>query len=101
LRSTPQRLLGDITPSAKCEAAGVTIEFDLTGSVDVVAERARLEKDLATATKDKQTAEVKLNNQGFMAKAPDNVVVEIRERLEKTTADIERITAALAALPQA
>jgi valyl-tRNA synthetase len=93
--------LGDITPSARCEAAGVTIEFDLTGSIDVVAERARLEKDLATATKDKQTAEVKLNNQGFMAKAPENVLVEIRERLVKTTADIERITAALAALPQA
>jgi valyl-tRNA synthetase len=93
--------LGDITPSAKCEAAGVTIEFDLTGSIDVVAERARLEKDLATATKDKQTAEVKLNNQGFMAKAPENVLAEIRERLAKTTADSERITAALAALPQA
>jgi len=93
--------LGDITPSAKCEAAGVTIEFDLTGSVDVVAERARLEKDLVTANKDKQTAEVKLNNQGFMAKAPEEVVVEIRERLEKTTADIARINSALAALPQA
>ena len=93
--------LGDITPSAKCEAAGVTIEFDLTGSIDVVAERARLQKDLATASKDKQTAEVKLNNQGFMAKAPENVLVEIRERLAKTSADIERITAALAALPQA
>ena len=93
--------LGDITPSAKCEAAGVTIEFDLTESVDVVAERARLEKDLVTANKDKQTAEVKLNNQGFMAKAPEDVVVEIRERLEKTTADIARITSALAALPQA
>jgi valyl-tRNA synthetase len=79
----------------------VTIEFDLTGSVDVVAERARLEKDLVTANKDKQTAEVKLNNQGFMAKAPEEVVVEIRERLEKTTADITRITSALAALPQA
>jgi valyl-tRNA synthetase len=93
--------LSDITPSAKCEAAGVTIEFDLTGSIDVVAERARLEKDLVTANKDKQTAEVKLNNQGFMAKAPADVVVEIRERLEKTTADIERISAALAELPQA
>ena len=93
--------LGDITPSAKCEVAGVTIEFDLTGSIDVVAERARLEKDLATASKDKQTAEVKLNNEGFMAKAPENVLVEIRERLAKTTSDIERITAALAALPQA
>lgn len=93
--------LGEITASAKCEAAGVVVEFDLTGSIDVVAERQRLEKDLATATKDKQTAEVKLNNQGFMAKAPENVVVEIRERLDKTTSDIARITAALAGLPKA
>jgi hypothetical protein len=29
------------------------------------------------------------------------VLVEIRERLAKTSADIERITTALAALPQA
>jgi valyl-tRNA synthetase len=93
--------LSDITASAKCEAAGVVVEFDLTGSIDVVAERQRLEKDLATANKDKQTAEVKLNNQGFMAKAPENVVIEIRERLEKTTSDISRITAALAGLPKA
>ncbi|CAB4751285.1 MAG: valine--tRNA ligase [Actinobacteria bacterium] len=91
--------LGDITPSAHCEVGSVKVEFDLTGSIDVVAERARLEKDLATAVKDKQTAEVKLNNQGFMAKAPENVVVEIRERLEKTTADIERLTSQLSQLP--
>jgi valyl-tRNA synthetase len=93
--------LGDITPTAKCEAAGVSVEFDLSQSIDVVAERARLEKDLATAIKDQQTAEIKLANEGFMAKAPENVVVEIRERLEKTTTDIERITASLTALPQA
>lgn len=91
--------LGEITPSAHCEIGAVKVEFDLTGSIDVAAERARLEKDLATAQKDKQTAEVKLNNQGFMAKAPDSVVVEIRERLEKTTADIQRITAQLSQLP--
>jgi valyl-tRNA synthetase len=92
--------LGDITPSAHCEIGAVKVEFDLTGSIDVVAERARLEKDLATAVKDKQTAEVKLSNQGFMAKAPENVVVEIRERLEKTTADIERLHSQLSQLPQ-
>jgi valyl-tRNA synthetase len=33
-----------------------------------------------------------------MAKAPASVVVEIKERLAATTADIERITAQLAAL---
>jgi valyl-tRNA synthetase len=93
--------IAEVTATAKCEAVGVVVEFDLSGSIDVVAERHRLEKDLATASKDKQTAEVKLNNQGFMAKAPENVVVEIRERLEKTSLDIERITAALAGLPKA
>ena len=88
----------DFTPSASLEIGGIKIELDLTGSIDVVAERARLEKDLAAAKKDLQTAEVKLGNAGFMAKAPADVVVEIKERLGKTTADIERITAALAAL---
>ena len=88
----------EFTPSATLEIAGVKIELDLTGSIDVVAERARLEKDLAAAKKDLQTAEVKLGNAGFMAKAPADVVVEIKERLTKTSADIERITAALAAL---
>ncbi len=88
----------DFTPSASLEIGGIKIELDLTGSIDVVAERARLEKDLAAAKKDLQTAEVKLGNAGFMAKAPADVVVEIKERLGKTTSDIERITAALAAL---
>ena len=93
--------LGEITPSAQCEIGNVKVEFDLTGSIDVVAERARLEKDLASAQKDKATAEVKLNNQGFMAKAPEDVVVEIRERLVKTSADIERLTMQLSKLPTA
>ncbi len=88
----------DFTPSASLEIGGIKIELDLTGSIDIVAERARLEKDLAAAKKDLQTAEVKLGNAGFMAKAPADVVVEIKERLGKTTSDIERITAALAAL---
>ncbi len=87
------------TASAKIEVGKVIIEFDLTGAIDVVAERARLTKDLATAEKDRQTAKVKLDNEGFMAKAPMEVVQEIRARLAETTADIESITAQLAALP--
>ena len=90
--------LGEFTPSASVEIGNIKCELDLSGTVDVEAERARLEKDLATAKKDLATAEVKLNNQGFMAKAPENVVAEIRERQAATTADIERITAQLAAL---
>ena len=85
--------------SAAIEVGKVKIEFDLTGAIDVVAERARLTKDLATAEKDRTTAKVKLENEGFMAKAPIEVVQEIRERLTQTSADIESITAQLAALP--
>ena len=85
--------------SAKIEVGKVVIEFDLSGAIDVVAERARLTKDLATAEKDLQTAKVKLDNEGFMAKAPMEVVQEIRARQAQTLADIERITSALASLP--
>jgi len=89
----------DLGTSANIAVGKVGIEFDLTGAVDIEAERARLTKDLATAEKDRQTAKVKLENEGFMAKAPMEVVQEIRARLTQTNADIERITAQLAALP--
>ena len=85
--------------SAKIEVGKVVIEFDLSGAIDVVAERARLTKDLATAEKDLQTAKVKLENEGFMAKAPMEVVQEIRARQAATLADIERINSALTSLP--
>jgi valyl-tRNA synthetase len=91
----------EFTPTASFEIGSVKCELDLSGTVDVVAERARLTKDLATIQKDQQTAQVKLGNEGFMAKAPAEVVTEIKERLVKTQAEIERITAALAALPSA
>jgi valyl-tRNA synthetase len=90
--------LTEFTPSASVEIGAMKVELDLSGTVDVVAERARLEKDLITAQKDMKTAEVKLSNEGFMAKAPESVVVEIKERMAATSADIERITAQLAAL---
>ena len=90
--------LTEFTPSASVEIGSMKVELDLSGTIDVAAERARLEKDLITAQKDMKTAEVKLSNEGFMAKAPANVVAEIKERMAATSADIERITAQLAAL---
>ena len=89
---------GDFTPSAKLDIGATKAEFDLTGSIDVEAEKKRLTKDLETAKKDRQTAVSKLENQGFMAKAPENVVAEIRERLAKCDSDIERIEAQLKTL---
>jgi valyl-tRNA synthetase len=90
---------GDFTPSAKLEIGKIRAEFDLTGSIDVAAERARLTKDLVAVEKDRATATAKLGNEGFMAKAPESVVAEIKERLAKCDGDIVRIKAQLAALP--
>ena len=86
--------------TAKTQVGPVVIEFDLTGAIDLVAERARLSKDLQTAQKDRDTAKIKLDNEGFMAKAPMEVVTEIRQRLAQTTEDIARLTALLEKLPK-
>ena len=87
------------TASGSIVVGAIQCEFDLSGTVDVAAERARLEKDLATAEKDRETARVKLDNADFMAKAPEKVVATIKARLEETTADIARITEQLNKLP--
>ncbi|MFJ9318482.1 valine--tRNA ligase [Streptomyces globisporus] len=86
--------------TASLPVAGATVALDLSGTIDVAAERKRLTKDLEAAQKEKAQATGKLGNEAFLAKAPDNVVDKIRGRLAKAEADIERIGAQLAALPQ-
>ncbi|MEU1214736.1 valine--tRNA ligase [Streptomyces sp. NPDC005791] len=86
--------------TASLPVAGATVALDLSGTIDVAAERKRLTKDLEAAEKEKAQATAKLGNEAFLAKAPDNVVDKIRGRLSKAEADIERIAAQLASLPQ-
>ncbi|WP_393058126.1 valine--tRNA ligase [Streptomyces sp. LN549] len=86
--------------TASLPIAGATVALDLSGTIDVEAERKRLTKDLGAAEKEKAQANGKLNNEAFLGKAPDNVVDKIRGRLAKAEADIERIAGQLAALPQ-
>ena len=86
--------------SAKLELGKILIEFDLTGAIDIAAERNRITKDLAQAKKDRDTAKVKLDNEGFMAKAPMDVVQEIRARFAETNKEIERLSALLEKLPK-
>ncbi|WP_103536094.1 valine--tRNA ligase [Streptomyces sp. SM11] len=90
----------DFQATASLPVAGTTVALDLSGTIDVAAERKRLTKDLEAARKEKAQATGKLGNEAFLAKAPDNVVDKIRGRLAKAEADIERIGAQLAGLPQ-
>lgn len=76
----------------------VTVELDTSGSIDLDAERRRLEKDLAAAEKELIQTAAKLGNEAFLAKAPENVVDKIKGRREVATAEAARIKARLAEL---
>jgi valyl-tRNA synthetase len=86
--------------SAKIEVGSFLTAFDLSGAIDVKAERARLTKDLAAVEKDRETAKVKLENENFMAKAPMDVVASIKERLEFCDSEMVRIKSLLDSLPK-
>jgi valyl-tRNA synthetase len=79
-------------------SGGVSVELDTRGTIDVAAERARLEKDRAAAEKEISQCQAKLGNPAFADKAPADVVAKIRERLVAAESDLQRITGALAAL---
>ncbi|HEX4090923.1 MAG TPA: valine--tRNA ligase [Trebonia sp.] len=84
--------------SAALTAEGVTVELDLAGTVDVAAERARMEKDLAVARKEAAQMAAKLGNSAFTDKAPADVVAKSRQRQADAEADIARLEARLASL---
>ena len=90
------------TPSAAVEVrlshGMVLVELDTSSTVDVEAERRRLEKDLAAAKKELTQTTEKLGNEEFLAKAPDAVVDKIRGRQQVAGEEVERITARLAGL---
>ncbi|MDT4961440.1 MAG: valyl-tRNA synthetase [Pseudonocardiales bacterium] len=90
----------DFAPTASLTTAGgVLVEFDLSGAIDVGAERSRLAKDLAAARKERDVNSAKLGNEAFTGKAPEAVIGKVRDRLSAAESDIARIEAALAALP--
>jgi valyl-tRNA synthetase len=78
---------------------GITVDLDTRGTIDVAAERARLEKDRAAAEKEAAQCRAKLGNDAFVGKAPEQVVAKIKDRLATAETDLARIAAALKALP--
>ena len=63
--------------------------------VDLVAERARLAKELARLQNDIARATAKLANGSFVSRAPAAVVAEERARLEANDATLEKVKAQL------
>ncbi|MBL7256061.1 valine--tRNA ligase [Paractinoplanes lichenicola] len=92
----------EFTATATLAVSGaITVDLDTRGTIDVAAERARLEKDRAAAEKEAAQCRGKLGNESFIGKAPEQVVAKIKDRLATAEADLARIAAALEALPTA
>jgi valyl-tRNA synthetase len=90
---------------------GVPISFPLTGQhgplevhvdvsrfIDVGAERKRLEKDRDNLIKQITSIDAKLNNKGFVDKAPAEVVQQQHDKLIELRGQFESIASALAKL---
>ena len=72
-----------------------TIYIPMKELMDFSKELERLEKELAKANVDKEFFEKKLNNPGFVAKAPEKVVAAQKEQLAKVLEKIENLLAGI------
>lgn len=78
--------------------SGIEVYLDLAGLIDVEAEKARLDKELAETEKYLKGVEIKLGNEEFVKNAPVAVVdgekkklAEAQEKLAKLKAQLESL----------
>jgi valyl-tRNA synthetase len=80
---------------------GEIAALPLKGVIDLSAEKARLDKELAKADADIKRVDAKLANEKFVANAPEEVVEEEKEKREAATARKMKILEALERLKSA
>ncbi|MGA8077643.1 MAG: valine--tRNA ligase [Xanthobacteraceae bacterium] len=77
---------------------GEIAALPLAGIIDLAAERARLAKEMAKAEADIARVDAKLGNPNFVARAPEEVVEEEKEKREEAQARKAKIAEALGRL---
>ncbi|MGP0058552.1 MAG: valine--tRNA ligase [Beijerinckiaceae bacterium] len=81
--------------SVQMVVRGTLAALPLEGIIDFAAEKARLAKEIDKLKGEAKKIEAKLGNEDFVARAPDEVVEENRERLAESEARREKLQAAL------
>ncbi|ULO25471.1 valine--tRNA ligase [Methylocystis sp. SB2] len=84
--------------SAQIIVRGGVAAMPLEGVIDLGAERARLAKEIGKLEGEVKKLDAKLANEGFLAKAEEEVIDEHRDRREETAARVEKLNAALTRL---
>ena len=81
--------------SAQFVLGEATMALALANVIDLVAERERLAKEIGKLEQEIQKIDARFSNEQFMAKAPEEVVEENRERRAEAEATASRLKAAL------
>ncbi|MBB3871058.1 valine--tRNA ligase [Brevundimonas mediterranea] len=81
-------------------SGGSTVALSLAGIIDLTAERARLEKEIAVFESDIGHVNKKLGNPNFVSRAAPEVVDEQRAKLAEAEAGKVKLQAALARLSE-
>jgi len=81
--------------SVQVVVRGEVAALPLKGVIDLAAERARLAKEIAKADADIARVDAKLGNANFVARAPEEVVEEEKEKREEALGRKEKIAEAL------
>ena len=96
--------IGSLVASGSCDRPGAaataiidgaTLFVPLEGVIDFAKESARLEKEIAKLAKELDGINRKLTNEGFLSKAPAEVVDGVKEKQETLQAKQEKIQATL------
>ncbi|XDZ67509.1 valine--tRNA ligase [Alphaproteobacteria bacterium LSUCC0226] len=84
-----------VNGSARGSVDGMEIGLPLADILDLTAEATRLNKEIASVIGKIEKIAKKLDNPGFIAKAPEDVVAENRRRLDEENTRLNGLTAAL------
>ena len=76
----------------------VTVMLELSGTVDVAAEKVRLAKELSKLEQAVAAGEAKLTNDVFVSKAPPKILEGARKQLDDAKAKRDEIARMLATL---
>ena len=95
------RLVAERGKAASSQAMGHTADFDMALELPEarrVALRAKLGKQLGNLERAAKGARGRLANEGFVSKAPEHVVTQLRQKLADYESQIERIRSTLSGL---
>ncbi|MCG9722903.1 valine--tRNA ligase [Shewanella sp. Isolate7] len=88
-------ILGDdeTAPMSTTQLVGeMELLIPMAGLIDVAAEMARIDKQLEKLVGEAKRIEGKLNNQGFVAKAPEAVIEKERAKLAEFQRDMDKLS---------